>query len=132
MPFQRVDLFALKAQRTDLKAVENMLLLQHKEMIAAECTLLLQLDDTQTRLKYIDYQIARIVNSTTPLYSLPDEIIIAIIHIGRRTSRDFPMLVSHISHRMRELAIGSPTLWTQIAIRSCLDQVKPYLLRSRR
>ena len=132
MPFQRVDLFALKAQRTDLKAVENMLLLQHKEMKAAECTLLLQLADTQTRLKQMDSQIARIVNSTTPLYSLPDEIIIAIIHIGRRTSRDFPMLVSHISHRMRELAIGSPTLWTQIAIRSCLDQVKTYLSRSRR
>jgi len=126
-----MDPFALKAQRTDLKAAENMLLLQHKEMKAAESTLLLQLADTQTRLRHMDCQIARIANSTTPLYSLPDEIIVAIIHVGNHSSCTFPILMSHISHRMRELAIGSPTLWTSIDINLCLDKVKTYLSRSR-
>ena len=117
MPFQGIDLFTLKAQQKDLKA--------------AESALLLQLADIQTRLKPVDRQIARIANGTTLLYSLPDEIIVAIIHIGHRTCHDFPTLVSHISHHMRELAIGSPTLWTRINIDSCLDQVKTYLSRSR-
>src|SRR5271170_7935916 len=117
MSFQRIDLFTLEAQQKDLRA--------------AESALLLQLADIQTRLKRVDSQIALIANSTTPLYSLPDEIILAIIHVGNHSRSAFPILMSHISHRMRELAIGSPTLWTRIAVHSCLDKVKTYLSRSR-
>ena len=120
LPHQPASLFQLKAERERLEAEAS--------------DLSQQLSDVRTSLNQINAKIARITNSTAPLYTLPDEIITAIIHAGLCTSRTFAICVSHVTHHLREVAIGSPSLWTRIRITSggSLDEVDTYLQRSER
>jgi len=117
---RQASLFSLKAEREHLEAEARNL--RH------------QLSGIDTSLNQINAKIARIINSTAPLYTLPNEIITAIIHAGLRTSRTFAICVSHVTHHLREVAIGSPSLWTRIRITSggSLDKVDTYLHRSGR
>src|SRR6202030_2069306 len=87
----------------------------------------------------MDVQIARIANGSAPLYSLPNELITDIIHrlvICRDDHfihHNFPIIASHITHRLREVTLNSPILWTQIRISRTIspDQAGAFLHRSR-
>jgi len=88
----------------------------------------------QRRLEAVlDTQIARITNRNAPIYSLPNEIITAIFNAGIPTSKKFPILVSHITHHLREVALSSPSLWKRIHISSprSFDRVDAYVHRSK-
>jgi hypothetical protein len=118
MSHQETPLFLLKAEREHLQAEAS--------------KLQQQLSSINTSLNQVNTKIARITNSTAPLYTLPNEIITAIIDAGLRTSRTFAILTSHITHHLREVAIGSPALWNRISARYSLDKVDTYLHRSGR
>jgi hypothetical protein len=91
-----------------------------------------QQPDPQASPDCTDAQIAQISNSAAPVYSFPNEILTAIFEVGYSYSLTFPVVVSHVTHRLREVAIGSPTLWRHIFVAGVsLDQVETYLHRSR-
>jgi hypothetical protein len=106
---------------------------QKKSLEAEMDSLSQQLSATGTSLDNVNRQIATVTNTTSHIYSLPNEIITLVFESGFQTSQTFPILVSHISHRLREVALCSPTLWTRIfvSLGADIEKVEAYLHRSK-
>ncbi|KAG2147453.1 uncharacterized protein EDB93DRAFT_415481 [Suillus bovinus] len=67
----------------------------------------------------------------TPLFRLPDEILVEIIKHGAETKIDgsdnsLAKTVSHVSMRWRTIAISNPSLWTHISV--CPEETPSFLL----
>ncbi|KAG1849937.1 hypothetical protein DFJ58DRAFT_888584 [Suillus subalutaceus] len=70
-------------------------------------------------------------NDLTPLFRLPDEILVEIIKHGAETMIDrsgdsFEKTASHVSRRWRTIAISNPSLWTYISV--CPEETPSFLL----
>ena len=114
-------------------------------MEGIESRLLWELSEIQSSMKAIRNQRANMKSRIAVVWSLPNEILAYIFELGVRneegrmyTEKDdddddddghedepaFNILVSHVCRRFREIAIHTPTLWTQIHI---LDLETPRL-----
>jgi hypothetical protein len=107
---------------------------QQKRLQVEKSLLERQLSDVSASLDQVNARIAKITNANAPLYALPNEIITAIFQSGLRTSNNYPILVSHVTHYLREVALGSSTLWRRICVSEetlARGQVDTYLHRSK-
>ena len=108
------------------------LLVREGEIQGAKVQLATQMEELDDSLARIRICIAEVrnVNQNAGTYSLPSETISAIFEAGRSavvTPRNawgsgtevqlpFPMLVSSVSRRWRNIALQTPQLWTSIAV----------------
>lgn len=70
-------------------------------------------------------------NDLTPLFRLPDEILVEIIKHGGETKIDgrgdsLEKTVSHVSMRWRTIVISNPSLWSHISV--CPEETPSFLL----
>ncbi|KZP04182.1 hypothetical protein FIBSPDRAFT_1054856 [Athelia psychrophila] len=83
------------------------------------------------------------LHSDTPISSLPYEVLAAVFFIGWQTQMPrghltegplpFEIAISHVSHHWRCVALGTPTLWTNIIrfqFQKDIDSISAYLCRS--
>ena len=87
-----------------------------------------QLSHVGESLQLAKIQVAEHINTTSPIASLPDEILAMIFEAGARQQAQrsenrvyFSMLVSQVMHRFLAIAIATPHLWTAVDI----DALKP-------
>ncbi len=68
---------------------------------------------------------------------LPDEILASIFEAGHSPSiasgypAQYPIAISHVCRRFRNVALGTPKLWTTLSSTYCEDQLRSFLLRSK-
>ncbi|KAG5351656.1 hypothetical protein J132_03419 [Termitomyces sp. J132] len=96
-----------------------------------------------------DLESRRITNKLAPIYSIPSELLAEIFKFGQvlqwednelagtSTSQlvvdqSFEVLVTHVSSHLREVAIGTPQLWSDITISSRISsaELETYLERT--
>ncbi|KII92535.1 hypothetical protein PLICRDRAFT_37302 [Plicaturopsis crispa FD-325 SS-3] len=91
-----------------------------EKLEALESDLLQQLRDVRYALAHVRSQVANLVNRRTSISRLPDELLAEIFSHGEPayTQRGLPsqVTVSHVSQHWRQVAIGTPMLWTRICI----------------
>ena len=96
------------------------------------------LDDKARTLKM---RRANIHNSSTPAYSIPNELLSAIFKAGHSENpgklevTPFELIVSQVSCRWREMSLSMPSLWTRIRRRpyqAHLTAIEVYLQRSKK
>ena len=87
-----------------------------------------QLEICQESLRQARASLAHVQNQKMPVSRLPDDVLALIFEAGTRPDLQFcdywdkpeklpfPILVSHVSHTWREVAIRDPFLWTSIYI----------------
>lgn len=87
-----------------------------------------QLEICQESLRQAYTALAHVRNQATPVSRLPDDVLALIFEAGpgpdlqlrdyfdKPEELPFPILVSHVSHTWREVAIRDPFLWTSIYI----------------
>lgn len=98
--------------------------------------LIRQLADVDVEFAEKKHQLNSFRNAHPPISSLPNEILVEIFTIGHRSkpSTPFEVLVSHVSHHWREVALGTPKLWAKIHRQSyqrAVGFIAAYLQRSR-
>lgn len=81
--------------------------------------LLCQVTEVEASLRLAQAQYGKVLNQNTFISSLPNEILVKIFkdgqQLGQRRSRlPFEILVSHVCSHWREVATGTPSLWTTI------------------
>jgi hypothetical protein len=97
-----------------------------------------QLRELDTLLGSLWSQFKEITNRAAPVASLPNEILSAIFEAGcllprlQKPEPSFEILVSQVSRRWRDVAIGTPSLWTNVVVSNsgsaCFAEA--YLMRS--
>jgi hypothetical protein len=95
-------------------------------MLKGNAAIRRHLRDLQDEVQVLELDLARkqreiiaLTNSVAPISLLPSELIAEIFNTGRHTSSirpSFPLVVSHVTRKWREIAIQSPSLWTDIRI----------------
>ncbi|KAF7976734.1 hypothetical protein HWV62_5702 [Athelia sp. TMB] len=77
--------------------------------------------DLMRQLKQLDAEAAMIQreykslqNITSPISSLPDEILSEVLELGKYMNPDFAIAVSHVSRQCRTVALNTPRLWNVI------------------
>ena len=107
------------------------------------CNLLVQLEDLAAKAAAVRSEYNTLLNLDAPTSDLPDEVLALIFEIGTRSNwesaRDFQVLVSHVSHRWRAIALATAQLWASIRYIGTTGSIPPrstgevlaYLSRSR-
>ncbi|KZP24159.1 hypothetical protein FIBSPDRAFT_930115 [Athelia psychrophila] len=100
--------------------------------------LISQLEELEEQARAVKAEYNSILNHGAGIYTLPVEILMAIIQVGCipfcAQDERFEVLVSHISSHWRQVALTTPSLWTTIRrVERCnrLDRIAAYLERSR-
>ncbi|KAG6885219.1 hypothetical protein C0993_004779 [Termitomyces sp. T159_Od127] len=92
-------------------------------------------------VQVVDVTARRIANKLTPICSLPSELLAKIFKLGQNiqwedneldasptsqlvADHSFGILVTHVSSHFREVAIGTPQLWSDITISSCMSRAE--------
>ncbi|KZP22387.1 hypothetical protein FIBSPDRAFT_952998 [Athelia psychrophila] len=103
----------------------GLLLKRLEEFAAARLELLRQLEELDVQARAVQQTHNAIHNADAPTSDLPDEILAMIFEEGillkDRPSYfyvpcHFGVLVSHVSHRWREVALANSRLWTSIPL----------------
>lgn len=80
--------------------------------------LLVQLEDLAAKAAAVRSEHNTLHNLDAPTSELPDEVLASIFEMGTRSNwespRDFQVLVSHVSHRWRAIALATAQLWASI------------------
>jgi hypothetical protein len=101
-----------------------------------------QAQDLERQLTCKRLEIADFINSAAPISFIPIEILAEIFKAGHRSARDaslFALIVSHVSHHWREVALHLPSLWTilhfgqgllesEMLLNLYLERSRPWLL----
>ncbi|TDL21167.1 hypothetical protein BD410DRAFT_789923 [Rickenella mellea] len=65
---------------------------------------------------------------------MPDELLAHVFEMAytpaESAESEFPVIVSHVSYRFRQVALHTPALWTRLSIAKPLDRVKTFISRS--
>ncbi|KAG6901827.1 hypothetical protein C0995_007534 [Termitomyces sp. Mi166 len=100
-------------------------------------------------VEIFDMKSRRIANKLTPIYSLPSELLAKIFKFGQElqweenelagtptsqsvSNQPSEVLVTHVSSHFRQIAIGTPHLWSDITISSHISsaELETYLVRA--
>ncbi|KAH9481483.1 hypothetical protein JR316_0006010 [Psilocybe cubensis] len=109
--------------------------------------LLREVADVDLALDVQKAQYARLLNDQAPIYKLPNELLITIFitcqqslrHSSKATTTPFQVVISHITHRWRQVVLSTPLLWNTINFRvrpmnhvqrHILSQLQAHLTRS--
>lgn len=88
------------------------------EIAAARRELLIQLEDLDARARNMQLEHDRLHNLDATTSNLPDEILSMVfeagMHLTRGSQVHFGALVSHVSHRWRNVALETPRIWADI------------------
>ena len=91
-------------------------------------TLLLELESLDLDLQSQQAQYSRLVNDDVAVYKLPNELLTTIFMMCANTSTKqwptaftrslpFQVVASHVSHRWRDITLGTPLLWNTFIVR---------------
>ncbi|PPQ77106.1 hypothetical protein CVT25_010801 [Psilocybe cyanescens] len=108
--------------------------------------LLREVDNVNLALDIQKAQYARLLNNQAPVYRLPNELLTSIfttcqqsLRLSNKPVTPFQVVISHISHRWREIVLSTPLLWNTINFRvrpmnhvqrHILSQLEAHLTRS--
>ena len=89
-----------------------------EEFDAARRELLLQLEELDARKGAVQFEFNELQNVDAPISSLPDEVLAMVFEAGvildEFPKSRFAILVSHVTHRWRSIALATPRLWNTI------------------
>lgn len=83
------------------------------------------------------------MNRKAPIFSLPNEVLSSILEQGaipqptwlivREEAQRYEIVISHVTQRLRSVAIGTPSLWRRIFVSDSTpcDLIQLYLVRSK-
>ncbi|KZP28662.1 hypothetical protein FIBSPDRAFT_1039413 [Athelia psychrophila] len=125
---------------------------QMNEIETTRAQLLLTLEELDITLKTLQMEYVTIVNQTSPIASLPNEVLADIFATLHASNEEFftrlhasdeeffteapcsEIIVSHVTTHWRQVALGTPKLWTRIfrtSNQTLLEKIKTYLERSK-
>lgn len=110
---------------------------QMNEIEATRAPLLSQLAELDVALKALQIEYNTVMNQASPIASLPNEVladIFEILHASEEAPRmgRSEVCVSHVTSHWRQVALGTPKLWTRIfRAHMLLEQMEAYLERSK-
>lgn len=84
------------------------------EFLARRRELIHQLQTLDGQLGHMRWERNALHNLDMPFNNIPEELLVMIFEAGMRlqgNSRHFGVLVSHVSHRWRHIALANPKLW---------------------
>ncbi|KZP28665.1 hypothetical protein FIBSPDRAFT_728608, partial [Athelia psychrophila] len=93
---------------------------QMNEIETTRAQLISTLAELDITLKTLQIEHGTIVNQTSPIASLPNEVLADIFATLQEVFKEAPcseMIISHVSHvtaHWRQVALGTPKLWTRI------------------
>ncbi|TDL21165.1 hypothetical protein BD410DRAFT_789919 [Rickenella mellea] len=65
---------------------------------------------------------------------MPDELLAHILEMGHASANwdesEFSLTASHVSHRLRHVALHTPVLWSRLSIAGPLDRIRAFISRS--
>ncbi|KZP32580.1 hypothetical protein FIBSPDRAFT_479348 [Athelia psychrophila] len=112
-----------------------------KEIASVRLKLLAELDDLDAQARAVLLERNILHNLDAPTSDIPDELLVMLfeadedMHLSQGLEPHFGALVSHVSHRWREIALATPTLWSRVRFvvgkRKSLEQFYLYLSRSK-
>ncbi|KZP11604.1 hypothetical protein FIBSPDRAFT_182791 [Athelia psychrophila] len=118
----------------DRRRARGSLLKRLEEFAAARRELIRQLEDLYVRETAAQREYNILHNADAPTSDLPDEIIMMIFEEGMRQghqSHHLGIIASHVSHRLRKVALANPRLWTSIRLTVGGDSYVPDHMRER-
>lgn len=112
------------------------------ELADAKRLLLLQLEEVETHIQTMQHEFNSLHNLDAPTSTFSNEILAMVFETGMRLEADtsllphFGSLVSHVCHRWRMVALGTPRLWTKIRWKEPytkleIERVATFLSRTR-
>ncbi|KZP32569.1 hypothetical protein FIBSPDRAFT_479268 [Athelia psychrophila] len=112
-----------------------------EEIASARLKPFAELDDLDAQARVVLLERNTLHNLDAPTSDIPDELLAMIFEahedmpLSRGLEPHFGALVSHVSHRWREIALATPTLWSRVRFvvgkRKSWEQFHLYLSRSK-
>ncbi|KAF8208196.1 hypothetical protein K438DRAFT_1930599 [Mycena galopus ATCC 62051] len=126
----------------DLKVAdeEELLILEEefREWTMKEAETLLHLDEIRAAKQRVRRLVAEKKNRYAPIFTLPDELLVAIVQVAQESPDAGELVevtVSHVSQRFRWAVLGASALWSSIELRwgaeSDEERFAVYIARSR-